>query len=201
MIISRCILLRMRNVSDKSCRENQNTYFIFNNFFPENRAVYVTMWKNMVRVRQDTDDNIIRRMRFAWWITKATHTHTHSEYVILIAFPRQQRLRERASMLRLYVHCLSSLISISCFPASHNIHFNSYQTRMLRCTCLGITLLFLSLKVFFFYSGSSKLQAFDCLNTSGIRSDFLNNSLQKYVKMYLNRTAYESLGWIKEERN
>jgi hypothetical protein len=47
---------------------------------------------------QATDDNIIQRMRFACWITKATDTH--SEYVILIAFPRQQWLRERASMLR-----------------------------------------------------------------------------------------------------
>jgi hypothetical protein len=50
------------------------------------------------RARQDADDNIIRRMRFACWITKATNTH--SEYVTLIAFPRQQLLRERASMLR-----------------------------------------------------------------------------------------------------
>ena len=33
MIISRWILLRTRNVSDKSCRENQNTHFMFNNFF------------------------------------------------------------------------------------------------------------------------------------------------------------------------
>jgi Fe-S oxidoreductase len=28
-------LLRMKNVSDKSCRENKNTHFIFNNFFPK----------------------------------------------------------------------------------------------------------------------------------------------------------------------
>jgi hypothetical protein len=35
-------------------------------------------------------------MRFACRITKATDTH--SEYVILIAFPRQQWLRERASV-------------------------------------------------------------------------------------------------------
>jgi hypothetical protein len=47
---------------------------------------------------QTTDGNIIRRMRFARWITKAIDTH--SEYVILIAFPRQKWLRERASMLR-----------------------------------------------------------------------------------------------------
>jgi hypothetical protein len=31
-IISRSVLLRMRNVSGKSCRENQNTHFIFSNF-------------------------------------------------------------------------------------------------------------------------------------------------------------------------
>jgi hypothetical protein len=48
--------------------------------------------------RQAADDNIIRRMRFACWITKATDTH--AEYVILIAFPLQHWLRERASMLR-----------------------------------------------------------------------------------------------------
>jgi hypothetical protein len=47
--------------------------------------------------RQATDDNIIRRMRFACWITKATDTH--SKYVTLIAFPPQQWLRERALML------------------------------------------------------------------------------------------------------
>jgi hypothetical protein len=35
MIVSHRILLRMRNVSDKSCRENQNTYFMFNNICGE----------------------------------------------------------------------------------------------------------------------------------------------------------------------
>jgi hypothetical protein len=36
-------------------------------------------------------------MRIACWITKATNTH--SQYVILIVFPPQQWLRERASIL------------------------------------------------------------------------------------------------------
>jgi hypothetical protein len=49
--------------------------------FSENRAVYVEKYG---RARQATDDNIIRRMRFACWITKATNTH--SECVIRIAF-------------------------------------------------------------------------------------------------------------------
>jgi hypothetical protein len=33
----------MRNVSDKI-----NTRFLFNHFFPEYRAVYETVWKNVV---------------------------------------------------------------------------------------------------------------------------------------------------------
>ena len=44
-------------------------------------------------------------MRIACCITKATDTH--SEYVMLIAFPLQEWLRERASVLRYtYMDCL-----------------------------------------------------------------------------------------------
>jgi hypothetical protein len=39
----------MRNVSDKSCKENQNTHFMFNKFFSENRAVCEIMWKYMAQ--------------------------------------------------------------------------------------------------------------------------------------------------------
>ena len=35
MVIYRCILLAVRNVSDRSCREIQNTHFMFSNFFPK----------------------------------------------------------------------------------------------------------------------------------------------------------------------
>ena len=44
MVVSRWILLRMRNVSDKSCREDQNTHFIFNTF-SKNCTIYKTVWK------------------------------------------------------------------------------------------------------------------------------------------------------------
>ena len=55
--------------------------------------------------RQVTHGNITQCMRFACWITKATDIH--SDYTILIAYPRQKRLRERASMLRYtYVACI-----------------------------------------------------------------------------------------------
>ena len=33
-------------------------------------------------------------------------TDTHPEYVIIMAFPLQKLLLDRASMLRLHVHCL-----------------------------------------------------------------------------------------------
>jgi len=32
-IISHSLLLRMAKVSDNSCRESENTHFVFNNFF------------------------------------------------------------------------------------------------------------------------------------------------------------------------
>jgi hypothetical protein len=55
--------------------------------------------------RQATDHNITRRMYIACWMNKATGTH--SEYVIFIAFSRQQWLGESALMLRLYyIVCL-----------------------------------------------------------------------------------------------
>jgi len=62
------------------------------------------MWKKYGTARQATDDNTIRRIRTAYWTTKATDTR--SEYVLLIAFPRQQCLLKRDAMLGLYVHCL-----------------------------------------------------------------------------------------------
>jgi hypothetical protein len=104
MIISRSVPLRVRNVSDKSCRQNQNTHFMFSEFSQKS----CRLWDNVEKhgtARQATDVNIIQRMRFACWMTKAADTH--SEYVILIAFPRQQWLRERALMLCLLPALLS----------------------------------------------------------------------------------------------
>jgi hypothetical protein len=76
IIISRSVLLKMRNVSDKSCRENRNTHFMFNNFLSENRAVFEIMWKNIVE--PDSLLMTVWRMRIACWITKATDTRSHN---------------------------------------------------------------------------------------------------------------------------
>jgi len=71
----------MRNVSDKTRRENQNTFVMLTFFFFENRAVYEKC-RRIFKAGQTTDYTIIWRMRIACWITKATNTH--SEYMILL---------------------------------------------------------------------------------------------------------------------
>ena len=50
----------MTNVSDTSCRENQNTHFRSNNifFYFENHPVHEIMWTNTGRVGQATDDSM-----------------------------------------------------------------------------------------------------------------------------------------------
>jgi hypothetical protein len=40
---------RIRNFADISHREYQNTHFVFSKLFPENYAVYETMWKHIVQ--------------------------------------------------------------------------------------------------------------------------------------------------------
>jgi hypothetical protein len=50
-------------------------------------------------------------------LDKQGYIHTRSEYVILIAFPWQRWLRERASILGLHVHCLPCLMV---HPRYHN---------------------------------------------------------------------------------
>ena len=97
-VVSPCILFGMRNVSDKSCSENQN--ILFENFFPENRAFYEIMWKNMVEPDK-TRAAICNTARVHCMLDN--QSYKHSGYVILIAFPRQQKLRECASA-SIYVH-------------------------------------------------------------------------------------------------
>ena len=89
----------------KSCTENKNTHFIFNNFF------FSRKW---CRLRDNAKKilNSLAGRRWQYdacplhcWIPKATNTL--SEYVIFIAFPLQQRLHESSSTLRYaYIACL-----------------------------------------------------------------------------------------------
>jgi hypothetical protein len=85
-----------------------------NNIFPENHAVYVEKYG---RARLATDVAIKWGMRIAFWIPKATNTRL-GYVLVVIDFPRQQWLRERASVLRLYVHHLSLFFRTSQSPVN-----------------------------------------------------------------------------------
>ena len=109
-IISRSVVLIMRNVADKIYRESRNTYCRFRSFFfpPENRVAYDIKLKKILSIR------VSHSMPVACWIPKAKNTL--SEYVIVIAFSTllfhcKKWLHERASILR-YTYCLSCLYSL-----------------------------------------------------------------------------------------
>jgi len=79
-------------------------------FFFRKCAFNEIMWENMVQ--PDRPQMTIWSMCFTCWITKATNTH--SEYAILIAFPRQQWLQERAlNLCCTYIACLVIYLFLS----------------------------------------------------------------------------------------
>ena len=105
-IISRSVLLRVRNVSDKSCTEIQNTHFVFSNFFFANRTVCEIMWKKYGWSRQVTADNMKWHTRIACRTPKTTNTH--SQYIILIDFSTATMVARTGLNATLHVHyCLS----------------------------------------------------------------------------------------------
>ena len=79
----------MRNVSGKKTVQKIKTNILFSiTFFFENRAYYEIMWKNTAKPG----------IRFTCSVPNSANKQ--SEYVTTIAFPLQQWLHERASMLR-----------------------------------------------------------------------------------------------------
>ena len=103
-MIPRSVLLWMRSVSGKSCRETRNTHCTVTFFQKSCR-----LWDNLekyCRAGQTTDDNMAHAhcMLNTWG-------YKHTQYVILIALPLRQWLHERASMLR---YTYSVLLVLSC---------------------------------------------------------------------------------------
>jgi hypothetical protein len=63
-IIYQQILLWMRNVSDRSCRVNQNIHFMSSTFFYKMCHLWDNV-ENYVGARQAKDDNIVQCMHIA----------------------------------------------------------------------------------------------------------------------------------------
>jgi len=96
---------------------------MFNSVFPK----IVPFMRYVVRYGtavQATDNNIIRSMRTACWITKATDTH--SKYVILIAFPWSTVVRRMSHNITLPI--LLGLITRLCLLLRYTVYiYYSYS--------------------------------------------------------------------------
>jgi len=120
LVTSRSALLRMRNVSDKSCRENRKTRFVFSNFLFENGAAYEIIWKSIVE--RGRPRMAIWRVRIACWTSKAADIH--SEYVKLIFYCNSGCTKAPHCYVFTYIACLiySNVIQ-QLFRLSHSFMF------------------------------------------------------------------------------
>ena len=94
LIISRSVLLVIR-IRQTKVVQTIKTHILCSVTFFLNRVFCEMIWTNTVE--RGRPQMAIWRMRIACRAQKVTNTH--SEYVILIVFPQQQRFDEHASML------------------------------------------------------------------------------------------------------
>jgi hypothetical protein len=108
----------MRSVSEKKVTEKVKINLLCSVASIEKRAFYEIMLENIVETGRP--QMTIWRMRIACWIHNSTNIH--SECVILTAFPLQQWLHERASMLR-YTHIACLVLIIMKIMSSGTIYY------------------------------------------------------------------------------
>jgi hypothetical protein len=101
----------MKSVSDKSCRENQNTHFVSSRppLLPENRTVYEIIRKNVAEP-MSPQMTIYGACAFAFWSTKVTNPH--SEYAIRTAVFKGNTDCRNASSYYAIIRCHSFLLLV-----------------------------------------------------------------------------------------
>jgi hypothetical protein len=115
MTTSRWILLKMKKISNKSCTENQNTYFMFGNVFPKFVPFMRQCRKKCDGAREAADN---RPMRVECWISKhtrphprpCTFTHSHTEICKAYCLSTVTIVSQKRLNVKSYVHCPSCLI-------------------------------------------------------------------------------------------
>jgi hypothetical protein len=103
LIIAHSVLLRRESIIEKLQRKIK-TFYVQLIYLSENRAAYEIIWINIAEPNRPK--TTLWRARITCWVSKASVTH--SEHVVLIAFPRQQQFRERAQMWR--YRCTACLV-------------------------------------------------------------------------------------------
>jgi hypothetical protein len=127
LITSRSFLLTMRNVSDKICRENENThFFVFKNYFSGKSFFYEVMWKSIVEPGRP--QMTTWRRRIACWVTKAT------KYTLRVCntycFSTATMVTRTRLNITLYVHCLSRYKMVVSYHR-HSLHFTFISSDIL----------------------------------------------------------------------
>jgi hypothetical protein len=92
----------------KNCIRNKNTHFKLKTLFFSKFVPFMRYAEKCCGAEQIMTDNMAHaQCLLENWGYIHTHTYTHSQYVILIAFPQQQWLPKCASILRhMYTACL-----------------------------------------------------------------------------------------------
>jgi hypothetical protein len=103
LIISRSVLLRMKNHSDKHCREYQHAHFMLNNIFFRKSFRLWDYVEKYCRTVQAIDENMAHVLCM---VDTKGYKYTHKGWVILIAFPQQQWFHDRPPLLSCtYIGC------------------------------------------------------------------------------------------------
>ena len=103
LVISHSSILRMRNVSDKICAENQNTHVMFNNiFFRKSCPLFDNVKKKIVELTRP--QTTIWRMRVPCGIPKAKNITQNLQY---LSFSTAKVVERTCLIVRIYIHCLS----------------------------------------------------------------------------------------------
>jgi len=122
MILSLWMRLRMRNISDKFGVKLE-AHILYSVIFFENLAFYVVTWTILyspVNHKWQT----IWSIRIACWVPMSTNAY--SEHIIVIAFPLQQWLQERSSVLCYkYIACFIYLFIKSYHSCLTMIHYDA----------------------------------------------------------------------------
>ena len=110
-IIFRSFLFRMSNVSDKGCRENQSTHFIFNNFFSK-----IVMFMICGKILQN---GVGQRWQYgagamhSVYLRLQIHTHTHTHRLCNTKCFSTAILVARARLkVTLHAHCLFGFLYV-----------------------------------------------------------------------------------------
>jgi len=131
-IVSRLFLLRMRNVSNKRCRENQKTHFVFGNFFFRK---WCRLWKNVEKYCREGQAKDEYMAHAQCMMETKGYKCTHSGCGTLIAFRSKNGCTNAPQY---YVICalpvlflfVSALCFLHCvFSLKHKTHCDNRRVK------------------------------------------------------------------------